>query len=191
MFDDVLAKLSDGHFLAVLLVSIGCAATVLTLAMPLLQTDTLGRRIKAVSTERERIRIRERERMLAAQNKAQLRGQAERTVSSSSSTRSICELALHRHGQDPAGDGGLSRPERRICVPDLPASSRRSCSSSLAMHLHLPDPALEPAAHDQARPRRSPRSTPASRRRRSSCATRSPSARSRWSAPTPTRSICC
>jgi tight adherence protein C len=73
MFDEVLSKLSDGHFLSILLVSIGCAATVLTIAMPLLQPDTLGRRIKAVSSERERIRIRERERMLASQNKAQLR----------------------------------------------------------------------------------------------------------------------
>ena len=73
MMDLVIAKLTDGHFLAGILVAFGCAATILTLAMPLLQTDNLGRRMKAVSTERERIRQRERERMAVGQNKAALR----------------------------------------------------------------------------------------------------------------------
>ena len=75
MLDSVLLKLSDGHFLAVLLASIGCAATVIMALTPFLQNDTLDRRIRAVSVERERIRMRERERLLAAQsvNKAQLR----------------------------------------------------------------------------------------------------------------------
>src|SRR5450755_2502895 len=75
MLDFVLAKLSDGHFLAVLLASIGCAATVIMALTPFLQEDNLDRRIKEVSVERERIRVRERERLLAQQNvnKAQLR----------------------------------------------------------------------------------------------------------------------
>jgi tight adherence protein C len=75
MLDFVLAKLSDGHFLAVLLASIGCAATVIMALTPFLQEDNLERRIKEVSVERERIRVRERERLLAQQNvnKAQLR----------------------------------------------------------------------------------------------------------------------
>ncbi len=73
MLDLLIEKLSDGRFMAGLLVALGCAATVLTLAMPLLQTDNLGRRMKAVSTERERIRQRERERMAVGQNKASLR----------------------------------------------------------------------------------------------------------------------
>jgi len=37
---------------------------VLTLAMPLLVTDTLGKRMKAVALEREKMRLRERERMM-------------------------------------------------------------------------------------------------------------------------------
>ena len=41
--------------------------------MPWLQPDTLSHRIKAVSTERERIRARERERLLATQTKSTLR----------------------------------------------------------------------------------------------------------------------
>jgi tight adherence protein C len=73
MLDLAIAKLSDGHFLAVLLASMGCAATVLMAFLPLLQTDNLSRRIRAVSSERERIRLRERERLAAAQNKTQVR----------------------------------------------------------------------------------------------------------------------
>ena len=73
MLDLLIAKLSDGHFVAGILVALGCAASVLTVAMPLFSTDNLGRRMKAVSTERERIRQRERERLAATQNKASLR----------------------------------------------------------------------------------------------------------------------
>src|SRR5271165_40531 len=73
MLDELLAKFSSAHFLAVLFAAIGSAATVLTAAMPWLQPDTLSRRIKAVSSERERIRARERERLQAAQSKTSLR----------------------------------------------------------------------------------------------------------------------
>ncbi len=73
MLDDILAKLSDTHFMAILFAAIGSAATVLTAAMPWLQPDTLSRRIKAVSSERERIRARERERLQATQSKGTLR----------------------------------------------------------------------------------------------------------------------
>jgi tight adherence protein C len=73
MLELITAKFGDPHFLAVLFAAIGSAATVLTAAMPWLQPDTLGRRIKAVSSERERIRARERERLLASQNKSMLR----------------------------------------------------------------------------------------------------------------------
>ncbi len=73
MLDQIVAKFTDPHFLAVLFAAVGSAATVLTAAMPWLQPDTLARRIKAVSSERERIRARERERLLATQNKSTLR----------------------------------------------------------------------------------------------------------------------
>ncbi len=56
-----------------MLVAIAAAATVLTIAMPLLDSDSLGSRMKAVSVERERIRTREREKMNAKQTKANLR----------------------------------------------------------------------------------------------------------------------
>ena len=52
--------------------AVAAGATVLTLAMPYLATDTLDKRMKAVALEREKIRQRERER-LALGSKAQLR----------------------------------------------------------------------------------------------------------------------
>ncbi len=65
--------MGDTHFVAVILLSMGCAAGLLMALMPFLQTDNLARRMKDVSTERERIRMRERERLVAAQNKTSLR----------------------------------------------------------------------------------------------------------------------
>jgi tight adherence protein C len=73
MLDLVLNRLGDAHFMAFLLAALGCAATALTVVVPMLQTDNLSRRIRAVSDERERIRQRERERLAAKDNKAQLR----------------------------------------------------------------------------------------------------------------------
>ena len=63
MFDLLASRLHDTQFLMMLFASVAAIATVLTLAMPLLSTDSLGRRMKAVAFEREKIRQRERERM--------------------------------------------------------------------------------------------------------------------------------
>ena len=73
MLDLVIDRLGDGHFMAFLLAALGCAATALTVVVPMLQTDNLSRRIRAVSDERERIRQRERERLAAKDNRTQLR----------------------------------------------------------------------------------------------------------------------
>jgi len=51
----------DPHFLAMVFAAIAAAATVLTLALPYVATDTLSKRMKAVALEREKIRQRERE----------------------------------------------------------------------------------------------------------------------------------
>ena len=63
MIDLLIEKLSDTKFLAMLFAAIGAVATVLTLAMPLLVNDALGKRMKSVAIEREKIRQRERERL--------------------------------------------------------------------------------------------------------------------------------
>jgi tight adherence protein C len=75
MFVDILyAKLTDAQFMARVLVAIAAAATVITLALPLLEKGDLNRRMKAVAVERERIRSRERER-LGTQSSVSLRRQ--------------------------------------------------------------------------------------------------------------------
>jgi tight adherence protein C len=63
MFDLLIDKLHDTKFLGMMLASVAAIATVLTLAMPLLSPDVLGRRMKSVALEREKIRQRERERL--------------------------------------------------------------------------------------------------------------------------------
>ncbi len=61
-----------------ILVAVAVLATVLTLAAPLLTSDNLNKRMKAVATEREQIRARERARLTAEHvaNKANLRNQS-------------------------------------------------------------------------------------------------------------------
>jgi tight adherence protein C len=69
MLDQLVIKLGDPKFLMMVLAAVAAAATVLTLAMPLLESDTLSKRMKAVASERDQIRARERER-LNRQNEA-------------------------------------------------------------------------------------------------------------------------
>jgi len=59
--------------LTMVFAAIAAAATVLTLAMPLIFADPLGKRMKAVAVEREKIRARERERMAQEKQKVTLR----------------------------------------------------------------------------------------------------------------------
>jgi tight adherence protein C len=63
MLEILIDHLHDKQFLITAFAAVAAVATVLTLAMPLLSTDGLGRRMKAVAFEREKIRQRERERM--------------------------------------------------------------------------------------------------------------------------------
>jgi tight adherence protein C len=63
MLELFIEKLHDAKFMAMMLASVAAVATVLTLAMPLLSPDVLGRRMKSVALEREKIRQRERERL--------------------------------------------------------------------------------------------------------------------------------
>jgi tight adherence protein C len=74
MFELILEKLHDGHFVLSVLVGIATIAAILSVAMPLLEADTLTQRMKAVGAERDRIRARERERLSAGSgNKVNLR----------------------------------------------------------------------------------------------------------------------
>lgn len=73
MFDAIFEKVIDGQFIFALLLAVATAATVLTIAMPILETDSLASRMKSVGAERDRIRARERERMQKGANKGSLR----------------------------------------------------------------------------------------------------------------------
>src|SRR3954452_20083285 len=63
MVEFLIAKLHDVHFMTMLLAAIAASATVYTLVMPLFAGEGLAKRMKAVASERERIRQRERERL--------------------------------------------------------------------------------------------------------------------------------
>lgn len=63
MFSTLFHSLGDPQFLAAMLAAVAAVATVYTLAMPLFEGETLNKRMKAVGTERDRIRARERDRV--------------------------------------------------------------------------------------------------------------------------------
>ncbi|RXT35082.1 type II secretion system F family protein [Bradyrhizobium betae] len=63
MVDFLITRLHDVRFMTMLLAAIAASATVYTLVMPLFAGEGLSKRMKAVASERERIRQRERERL--------------------------------------------------------------------------------------------------------------------------------
>ncbi|UWU93869.1 type II secretion system F family protein [Bradyrhizobium sp. CB1015] len=63
MIEFLVSKLHDVRFMTMLLAAIAASATVYTLVMPLFAGEGLSKRMKAVASERERIRQRERERL--------------------------------------------------------------------------------------------------------------------------------
>src|SRR2546421_1207910 len=67
MIEFLVAKLHDARFMTMLLAAIAASATAYTIIMPLFATGGLQKRMKAVASERERIRQRERERLSKAE----------------------------------------------------------------------------------------------------------------------------
>src|ERR671936_534853 len=80
MIDFLIGKLHDARFMTMLLAAIAVSATAYTLIMPLFAGDSLQKRMKAVASERERIRQRERERLNKAE-KVSLRQTPKQLVS--------------------------------------------------------------------------------------------------------------
>ncbi len=70
---ELLENSLNAQTVMMVLAAIGAAATVLTLAMPIVFADPLNRRMRAVAVEREKIRQRERERMAKEQQRVSLR----------------------------------------------------------------------------------------------------------------------
>lgn len=80
MVDFLIVKIHDLHFMAMLLAAIAVSATAYTLMMPFFAGEGLEKRMKAVASERERIRQRERDR-LSKTEKVSLRQTPKQLVS--------------------------------------------------------------------------------------------------------------
>ena len=80
MIDLLIAKMHDARFMTMLLAAIAASATAYTLIMPLFAGEGLAKRMKAVASERERLRQRERDR-LAKSEKVSLRQSPKQLVS--------------------------------------------------------------------------------------------------------------
>jgi tight adherence protein C len=80
MLEVLTAKLHDARFMSMLLAAIAASATAYTLITPLFAGGNLQKRMKAVASERERIRQRERDR-LAKTEKVSLRQTPKQIVS--------------------------------------------------------------------------------------------------------------
>jgi tight adherence protein C len=63
MIDFLITKMHDPRFMTMFMAAIAASATAYTLVMPLFAGEGLSKRMKAVASERERIRQRERERL--------------------------------------------------------------------------------------------------------------------------------
>ena len=77
---DLLMDSINVQTLTMVFAAIAATATVITLAIPLVFADTLGKRMRAVSVERERIRQRERERLAQSQQKVSLRQSPKQSI---------------------------------------------------------------------------------------------------------------
>jgi tight adherence protein C len=80
MIDFLVAKLHDAKFMTMLFAAIAASLTAYTLVMPLFAGESLAKRMKAVASERERLRQRERDR-LAKSEKVSLRQTPKQLVS--------------------------------------------------------------------------------------------------------------
>jgi tight adherence protein C len=80
MIDLLITKIHDVHFMTMLLAAIAASATAYTLIMPMFAGEGLAKRMKAVASERERIRQRERDR-LSKSEKVSLRVAPKQLVS--------------------------------------------------------------------------------------------------------------
>src|ERR1700721_3814068 len=72
MIEFLVNKIHEARFMTMLLAAIAVSATAYTLIMPLFAGEELAKRMRAVASERERIRQRERDR-LSATEKVSLR----------------------------------------------------------------------------------------------------------------------
>src|SRR3954467_3003261 len=80
MVEFLISKMQDARFMTMLLAAVAASATAYTLIMPLFAGEGLAKRMKAVASERERLRQRERDR-LAKSEKVSLRQAPKQMIS--------------------------------------------------------------------------------------------------------------
>ena len=73
MISQIAEAVTNPQLLLALLAAVAAAATVLTIAIPLTEGNTLNKRMKSVATERDKIRARERERLNRQNDRVNLR----------------------------------------------------------------------------------------------------------------------
>jgi len=69
----IISSLVDPQTLLSILAAVAVFATIVTLALPMLQQDVLGTRMKSVAIERDKIRARERARLAESEQKGRLK----------------------------------------------------------------------------------------------------------------------
>ena len=69
----IIGSLTEPQTLLSILAAVAVFATIITLALPLLQQDVLGNRMKSVAIERDKIRARERARLAEQENRGRLK----------------------------------------------------------------------------------------------------------------------
>ena len=73
MISQIAEAVTNPQLLLALLAAVAAAATVLTIAIPLTEGNTLNKRMKSVATERDKIRAREREKLNRQNDRVNLR----------------------------------------------------------------------------------------------------------------------
>ena len=114
--------------MTMLLAAIAVSATAYTLIMPLFAGDGLPKRMKAVASERERIRQRERDR-LDKTEKVSLRQSPKQLVSKVVEDFNLTKWLAQEAAREKLVHGRLSRPGALHHLPVLPAGDAdRACS---------------------------------------------------------------
>src|ERR1700747_579893 len=116
MVEFLVSKLHDIRFMTMLLAAIAASATVYTLVMPLFAGEGLAKRMKAVASERERIRQRERDR-LAKNDKVSLRQTPKQLVSKVVEDFNLTKWLAQEAARQKLIMAGLSGPRPHFTFP--------------------------------------------------------------------------
>src|SRR5258706_3066426 len=116
MIQFMIEKLHDPRFMTMLLAAIAASATCYTLIMPLFAGEALTKRMKAVASERERLRQRERDR-LSKTEKVSLRQSPKQVVSKVVDDFNLTKWLAQEAARDKLVMSGYRRPAPYVTLP--------------------------------------------------------------------------